>query len=237
MNRSTESSQVLKNLLAEPCLDAADETEFFRRVEARGLPADAREAWDFAKFSVWATSPLNFKRGQVPAGRFDEMIRFTLPEKLTEMFPGLDLTATGLSEGELNEASTDELTEVVEEARIRTALQLKYVVWAAEVTANLEAARGRPVELMDRLALSNHLAQVTAGHHCIELRYARSDLPTGTELHVPSTLDGIDNADFRPEPNCAAPCGTTAPYTAGYAGFSEAVHQGCTVTPFGINLL
>ncbi|MDB6140557.1 MAG: hypothetical protein JWO94_3629 [Verrucomicrobiaceae bacterium] len=237
MNRSPESRQVFQNLLAEPCLEAAVEAEFFNQVEARGVPRDAKAAWASAVDSVWAAPTLNFKRGPVPAGRFDQMIRFTLPEKLTEMFPGLDVAASGLSLADLSEASPEELTEVIDEARTHATLQLNHVVWVTEVTAGLEPVRARPVELMDRLGHSYLLAQVTAGGSCIELRYARPDLPADVALHVPSVLDGIDNPDFRPQPDCSAPCGTTAPFTMSWTGFSEAIHGSCTVTPFGINVL
>lgn len=246
MASTPETAQVLQNLRNEPCLDRMDkvlkrsvEDEFFHRVAAQGAPADAGQAWKQAESAVWKhTPPLNFKRSTVPASRFADLIRFSLPVKIPDMFPTLDVSALGLSSGDLDRASPAELESVIDEAALAAHLTLSKVVWVAEVTPDLEVTLPNRAGLMDRLGLPEHLDQINGGGCCVEIRYQRAALPAGVELHVPSSLDGINNPAFRPSSDCAAPCGDTVPLTAGTgAGFPEAVHKGCAVAPFEIKLL
>jgi hypothetical protein len=238
MASSTESSQVLQNLLDEPCLDAAVEAEFFSRISAAPSSADAYQAWELAMSAVWSRPPLNFNRSAVTSGRFDNLVRFTLPTKVPALIPSMDVAALGLSIGDLDRASIAELTSVMDEASLAPGVNLHNVVWVAEVTPEIDATLASPGELMDRLGLPGHLVHLASGGCCVELRYRRADLPTGNDLHVPSALDDIDNSAFRPETDCKAPCGMTQPLTAGAsAGVPEAIHRGCIVTPFEIKLL
>jgi len=238
MASSAETGQVLQNLLDEPCLDLAVANEFFNRAVASPPATTAHEAWNIAKIAVWKAPQLNYKRSTVPVGRFSELIRFTLPTKLPAMISGLDIAALGLSAGDLDRATPAELELVVDEARLAASVTLSYVVWVAEVTPELEATLPTPRDLVDRLGLPYHLDQINGGGCCIEVRYQRTNLPSDVELHVPSSLDGIDNPAFRPVTDCTAPCGTTAALSAGGAsGFPEAIHRGCVVTPFEIKVL
>lgn len=238
MASSAEPAQILQNLLSESCLQSTIEDEFFNRIAGAPAAASAQEAWDVAKTAVWHAPQLNYKRAAVPVGRFDNLIRFTLPTKLPAIVSGLDVAALGLSAGDLDRATPAELEMVLDEARLSTSITLSYLVWVAEVSPDLEASLPTPNALMDRLGLPIHLAQINNGGCCVELRYQRTNLPLGVELHVPSSLDGIDNPAFRPVSDCAAPCGSTAALSAGgAAGFPEAIHRGCVVTPFEIKVL
>lgn len=239
MASTPDTAQVLQNLRNESCLEPQDEKEFFNRVAAQGAPADADQAWNQAKSAVWNHPPsLNFKRSTVPDSRFADMIRFSLPVKIRDMFPKLDVSAHGLSLGGLDRASQAELESVIDEAALAAQITLINVVWVAEVTPDLEVTLPNLAEMMDRLGLPQHFEQIKSGGCCVEIRYQRAALPAGVELHVPSSLDGIDNCQFRPVADCAASCGITEPLTAGAgAGFSEAVHKGCAVAPFEIKLL
>lgn len=261
MASTPETAQVLQNLRNEPCLDRMDkdlnqtvENEFFHRVAAQGAPADAGQAWKQAKSAVWNFLPsLNFRRSTVPASRFADLIRFSLPVKIPYIFPTLDVSAHGLSLGSLDRASQAKLDQeeldqeeldrvrlesVIDEAALAAQITLINVVWVAEVTPDLEVTLPNLAEMMDRLGLPQHFEQIKSGGCCVEIRYQRAALPAGVELHVPSSLDGIDNDQFRPVADCAAPCGTTEPLTAGLGGgFPEAVHKGCAVAPFEIKLL
>lgn len=238
METAPDTQQILQNLLDEPCLNSTVENDFFIRVSVASSPSSADEAWKTAMHAVWQAPNLNFQRATVPAGRFDKLIRFTIPTKLPDMISGLDVSSLGLSTGDLDRATPDDLELVLDEARLSASIKLSYVVWVAEATPELEAALPTPRDLMDRLGLPPQLNQINGGGCCVELRYQRADLPAGVDLHVPSSLDGIDNPAFRPVSDCAAPCGSTVALSAGgAAGFPEAIHRGCVVTPFEIKVL
>ncbi len=238
MNMSPASAQVLQNLMDEICLDPADEAEFWNRVDISGPPADFYSAWSAAKNSVWASPCLNRKVNGVSSGHFDRIVRFTLPEKLPDMFPALDLTASGLTRAALEKASQAEIQELVDEASTFAEMRLLYLVWGTEQSSELDSIRPYPQNLMDRLGLRLHRDQIQDGKCCVEIQYDRASLPSGITLHVPSALDGIDNDQFRPRTPCGGPYGTTEPLTPNLgAGLPEAVHDGCNVMSFEVKLL
>lgn len=238
MASEADTGQILRNLEAEPCLDAGVEAEFFRRLEVRAPFADCQHAWSAAQDSVWSMRTLNCQRAQVPPDRFQVLVRFTLPAKIPTMFPRLDTIATGLTSGDLDSIESDRVQELVDEALLEPDVLLGPLVWATESTDELEAARVNLADLFERLGLDQHLRRIAHGECCMELRYRREHLPDSVTLNVPSALDGIDNPAFRPVSDCDAPCGLTEPLLpGGGVGFPEAVHRGCTVTTFGITLV
>ena len=238
MKASPETSQVLQNLLNETCIDPAVEQEFWLRVENSGVPADSYAAWKNAQASVWQAPSLNRKRNEVPSSHFGKLVRFTLPIKLPDMFPALDLTSTGLTIAALDAASDAEIQELLDEAATIAKVDFRFLVWVAEQSSELDAIRSRPAELMDRLGLRAHYAQIMQGGCCVEIQYDRASLPAATSLHVPSALDGIDNDQFRPRAPCDLPFGTTEPLSSSArTGLPEAVHEGCSVMNIDVKLL
>lgn len=238
MAASPESEQVLQNLLNEPCIDSVHEDEFWNRVTRRGTASSAKEAWTAAQRSVWEDPSLNRKRVEVPPDRFKRLARIALPSKLPDMFPTLDTAASGLSAGALDSADSALVDDLIDEARLSSELRLSYLVWVAEHSSDFDAAKSSPIDLSDRLGLRAHHDHLGSGNPCVEIQFDRADLPPGVTLHVPSSLDGIDNECFRPTTDCAAPCGRTEPLNpAAGAGFPEAVHGACTVTRFDLTLL
>ena len=238
MSTSSESAQVLQNLIDENCLDPSHETEFWHRLGAAGNPADFYSAWAAAKKSVWTSPSLNRKLNEVPDGRFDRIVRFTLPVKLPDMFPTLALAASGLTMAALDKASEIEIQELLDEASTIPSVRLQYLVWGTEQSPELNSMKSHPENLMNRLGLRPHSDQIRDRKCCVEIQYDRSALPPGTTLHVPSALDGIDNDQFRPRGPCGRPCGTTEPLTPALGlGLPEAVHDGCNVMNFDLKLL
>ncbi|MFC5457233.1 hypothetical protein [Prosthecobacter fluviatilis] len=238
MKTSPETSQILQNLQDEACIDPATEEEFWRRVESAGTPTDSSAAWKAARNSIWQSPSLNRKRNLVAAGHFDRLVRFTLPTKLPDMFPALDLASTGLTRAALDSATSTQIQELLDEAATSASVDFQLLVWVTEQSPALDAVRATASDLMDRLGLKAHYAQITGGGCCVEIQYDRSSLPSTVSLHVPSALDGIDNDQFRPRNPCSVAFGATEPLTSGSGpGFPEAVHESCSVMNFDVKLL
>lgn len=239
MEQDAETRQILRNLEAEVCLEGDIEEEFWRRLARQPAPKDSKEAKQQARTATRDDPALTFKRQQIPAESFAELTRYGMPEKLTEVFPGLDLKFHGLSKDGLNTASSDDLEALVGEANDITEMGMEGVVWVAESSPDLDKAKSQPANMMKRLGLPWLVDQLEQTEKpCVEYRYDRAALPTASTLHVPSSLDGVDFAPFRPNPDCSASSGMTHPLDSGVGpGFPEAVHGSCKIGKFSITLI
>lgn len=239
MEQDAESRQILRNLESEVCLEDDVEEEFWKRLANEPVPTNSSEARDSALKATRVDPALTFKRREIPTHRFALLVRYGMPHKLPQFFPGLDLTSHGLTPDKLRVASEDELEALVEEANISPEMGLGDMTWVAESSAEIDTAKLQPVNLMNRVGLPWLVARLEQDERpCVEFRYDRADLPTATTLHVPSSLDGIDFAPFRPNSDCSAPSGMTEPInSAAGPGFPEAIHGACKVAKFAISLI
>jgi len=239
MAQGNDTSHVLGNLERDLCVPAATE-EFYRCLALTAPWTDWEEAWDAAKQIVWGDpDTLCCCGGSVPHDLFFSLVRFmmvrTIIRGLDDLDPGT--SADLINRYHIDTCNPDHWPEDLTEDRLSALCDelasdcstgypngVTWVADAHEVPWNKPDLR----EILRGLGLPHFENQIWVQ----VLRYNRADIKP-KKLHVPRTLDAIDNPDFDVAVDCNATTGITKPTLeaeVGTTGYREAVHRTCNTT-------
>jgi hypothetical protein len=228
MEKDGETQRVLANLRSDPLVikDVAD--EFFGRVRKKlvgfSRALSPQDAWDVAKQIVRSDPVTLICRGpEVSDVMFELLLRFCSVHALRYAIPEDVLDAKGLTDHQFwDDIHEDDLAELTDDYKGAVRLgNLLQVVWATAFAA-AEPYLGVPSEMVRRLAIDPSTYVL-----CV---YNRSEIVGN--LHVPTSLDAMDQPLFRVSTSASAPFGRTVPVSGPPEdGLPEAVHRRCQVVP------
>lgn len=241
MRDSPDSDQVVKNMMADPCVSSADADAFFQRISDAKPFNDYSDAWEAAKKAAGPHidgSDLCCKGKPVSEERFQQVVRI-IQALDTQYVVGQDYQIhSGMSRHDLETCDFDDMNAFVVGFNGKEGGHIGKpggIAWVAENSKEIEVLYENGLELTNRLGLPDQHESVKARGMYVRIHFEREDIPE--KLHVPRIWDAIGHPPFRPNPDCNAPYGVTHPLEKDdgenaeeiNAGFPEAVHRACKV--------
>lgn len=230
-------NQVLANIEADDCIHTDVDRSFFEDLASLGAPATPQEAMGFCD-QVIQSRPNRYQCSgrPVPGGNFVTLLRLALRTSLEYILRESDKRSLRRRFGlpvhdpfkRLGESSLRQAVRACDTLlKLGSLASPAKVVWVTDY-GHIDAL-GLVTDfkaLVDGLGLRHMRKEELV----LWMTYTRTNEASSLLLRVPRVLDGIDNPQFRPDPDCCAPAGKTFPLSGnGDQGLPEAVHLGATV--------